>query len=124
MQTDNRLLDDVARVASGALGTLAGVKDEIEILLRQQFEKVLANMELVSRDEFEAVKEMAAKARTEQEDLQTRLEALEARLAAAGGKKAEAKAATGKAAKAKPRAAKPRAAKSRAKHPAAKPTST
>ena len=63
MQTDNRILDDVARMASGTLGMLARVKDEIGVLVRQQLDNILGGMELVTREEFEAVKEMAAKAR-------------------------------------------------------------
>jgi BMFP domain-containing protein YqiC len=82
MQSQNRFFDDLARVAAGALGTLSGVKSEVEARLREQLEKVLAGMDLVSRDEFEAVKAMAAKARSEQEDLANRLADLEARLAA------------------------------------------
>ena len=82
MQTQNRFFDDIARVAAGALGTLSGVKTVVETRLREQLERVLAGMDLVSRDEFEAVKAMAAKARAEQEDLQKRLAELEARLAA------------------------------------------
>jgi BMFP domain-containing protein YqiC len=82
MQSQNRFFDDLSRVASGALGTLAGVKGEVEARLREQLERVLAGMDLVRREEFEAVKEMAAKARAEQEDLERRVAALEARLAA------------------------------------------
>jgi hypothetical protein len=82
MQTDHRLVDDLAKVASSAIGVVAGVKDEVEARLRQQFERVLDGMELVSRDEFEAVKAMAAEARAENERLAKRLGALEA---AAGG---------------------------------------
>jgi len=82
MQTQNRFFDDIARVAAGALGTLSGVKTEVETRLREQLERVLAGMDLVSRDEFEAVKAMAAKARSEQEDLARRVAALESRLAA------------------------------------------
>ncbi len=78
MQTDNRLLDDLARVAAGAVGVLAGVREEVEARLRQQFERVLDGMELVGRDEFEAVKAMAAEARAENERLAERLAALEA----------------------------------------------
>jgi BMFP domain-containing protein YqiC len=85
MQTQNRFLDDLARVAAGALGTLSGVKGEVEARLREQLERVLAGMDLVSREEFEAVKAMAAKARAEQEDLARRLAMLESRLAAPGG---------------------------------------
>jgi BMFP domain-containing protein YqiC len=82
MQSQNRFLDDMARVAAGAVGALSGVRGEIEARLRDQLERVLAGMDLVSREEFEAVKAMAAKAREEQEALQHRLEVLEARLAA------------------------------------------
>ncbi len=83
MQSQNRFFDDLARVAAGAVGTLSGVRSEIEARLRDQFERVLAGMDLVTRDEFEAVKAMAAKARTEQEDLARRVAELEASLAAA-----------------------------------------
>jgi BMFP domain-containing protein YqiC len=82
MQSQNRFFDDLARVASGALGTLSGVKTEVETRLREQLEKVLAGMDLVSREEFEAVKAMAAKARSEQEDLANRVAELESKLVA------------------------------------------
>ena len=81
MQSQNRFFDDLARVAAGAMGTLSGVRSEVETRIREQLERVLAGMDLVSRDEFEAVKAMAAKARSEQEDLQTQLARLELRLA-------------------------------------------
>jgi len=83
MQSQNRFFDDMARVASGAFGALAGVRGEIEARLRDQLERLLAGMDLVSREEFEAVKGMAAKAREEQESLLRRVEMLEARLAQA-----------------------------------------
>ncbi len=79
MQSDNRFFDDAAKLAGGAIGTLAGLRREVEALARQQVERLLARMDLVTRDEFEAVKEMAAKARAEQEDLSVRLAALEAK---------------------------------------------
>ncbi len=81
MQSQNRFFDDVARVASGAVGALSGVRGEIEARIRDQFERLLAGMDLVDREEFEATKAMAAKAREEQELLLRRIEALEARLA-------------------------------------------
>lgn len=81
MQTRNPILDDLARVASGALGALGGVRGEIEERLKEQLEKVLARMDLVSREEFEAAKALAAKARLEQEALESRLAKLEARIA-------------------------------------------
>jgi BMFP domain-containing protein YqiC len=81
MQTDNRILDDLAKVATSALGTLQGVRHEVEDRLRERFERVLANMELVTREEFDAVRAMAAKARSENDDLRARLDALEAKIA-------------------------------------------
>ncbi|HZT88427.1 MAG TPA: accessory factor UbiK family protein [Stellaceae bacterium] len=83
MQSQNRFFDDIARVASGALGTLSGMRSEFESRLREQLERVLAGMDLVTREEFEAVKAMAAKARTEQEALLARVAELERRLAEA-----------------------------------------
>ena len=84
MQSQNRFFDDMARVAAGAVGALAGVRGEIEARLRDQLERVLAGMDLVTREEFEAVKAMAARAREEQEVLLQRIETLEARLAQRG----------------------------------------
>jgi BMFP domain-containing protein YqiC len=84
MQVDNRLLDDLARVASSALGALSGAREEIEARLRDQFERVLSRMDVVSREEFEVVKAMAAKAREENDALAARVAALEAALAGGG----------------------------------------
>jgi BMFP domain-containing protein YqiC len=81
MQTNNRLLDDLAKVAGGAAATLAGVRTEIKALVRQQAETLLLDMDLVPREEFEAMKAVAVKARTEQEKLEKRVAALEAKLA-------------------------------------------
>src|SRR5438067_8802386 len=81
MQSQNRFFDDMARVAAGAMGALSGVRGEIEARFRDQLERILAGMDLVSREEFEAVKAMAAKARDEQEVLLRRIAELEARLA-------------------------------------------
>jgi BMFP domain-containing protein YqiC len=103
MQTQNKLLDDLARVASGAIGVAAGMREEVEARLRDQFERVLARMDLVSREEFEAVKAMAVKAREEQDE---RLAALEPILESAPG--AAPKTAPKTAAKAKKPAAKAR----------------
>ena len=77
MQTSNRLLDDLAKVANGTVSTLVGVKDEIEALVRQRIDKLLADADLVSREEFEVVKAMVTEARTEQEHLLRRLAVLE-----------------------------------------------
>ena|SRR5579864_7270679 len=79
MQNDNRIFEDLARVASGALSALTGVREEVEARLRDQFQHILDRMNLVRREEFEAVQAMAAKARDEQERLAERLAALEAR---------------------------------------------
>jgi BMFP domain-containing protein YqiC len=80
MQTSNRLLDDLAKVANGAVSTLSGVKTEIETLIRQQIDKLLVSNDLVAREEFEVVKAMAAEARLQQENLEKRVEELEAAL--------------------------------------------
>ncbi|HUC73454.1 MAG TPA: accessory factor UbiK family protein [Stellaceae bacterium] len=82
MQSQSRFFDDLARVAAGAVGTLSGVRGEVESRLRDQLERVLAGMDLVTREEFEAVKTMAAKARAEQEDLARRVAELEGTVAA------------------------------------------
>ena len=82
MQTQNPFLDDLARMAQGVVGGLSGLKQEIDARLREQLERALGRMDLVSREEFEVVKAMAAKARDEQEAMVERLAALEARLAA------------------------------------------
>ena len=86
MQSQNRIFDDIARVAGGAIGALSGVRGELEARLRDQLERILAGMDLVSREEFEAVKAMAAKARTEQEELLRRIAELEARIEDGGDK--------------------------------------
>ena len=80
MQVENRFLDDLARVANGAIGALSGIRGEIEGLIKQRAERLLADMDLVPRDEFEAVKAVAVKARSEQEALALRVAALEAAL--------------------------------------------
>ena len=81
MQTRNRMLDDMARVASGALGVASSMRGEVEARLRAQFDRLLGEMDLVTREEFDAVQAVAARAREEQEALQERVMALEARLA-------------------------------------------
>ena len=80
MQTRSRIFDDLAKVAGGAVSTLSGIKAEIEVLVRQQIERLLVEVDMVPRDEFDAVKAMAAKARSEQEKLEKRILELEARL--------------------------------------------
>lgn len=80
MQSQNRLLDDLARVATGAAGAVAGMRGEVETRLRDQFERILGRMNLVRREEFDAVQAMAAKARSAQDALEKRVAALEAQL--------------------------------------------
>jgi BMFP domain-containing protein YqiC len=81
MQTENRLLDDLARMASGALNTLSGLREEFETRVRERVERILADMDMVPREEFEAVRAMAQKARTEQEDLAAKITELERKVA-------------------------------------------
>lgn len=82
MSFDNRLFDDLARVATGAISAFSGVREEAEARLKEQFERILSHMDLVTRDEFEAVQAVAVKAREAQEALELRLAKLEAHLAA------------------------------------------
>ena len=77
MQKDSHIFDDLARVAGGAMSSISTFRDEAEARLRTQFERILASMDLVRRDEFEAVKAMATKARRENTALAKRLDALE-----------------------------------------------
>ena len=82
-QTSNRLLDEFARLVNDATGAAQGVKREIDTVIKHQAEKFLNDMDLVKREEFEAVKEMARLAREENEALKARIDALEARMNAA-----------------------------------------
>ncbi len=84
MQTQNPFFDDLARVAGGALGALSGLKAEFEALVKQQLERWTSTLDLVPREDFEAVRAMAAKAREEQLALEQRVAALEARLGLGG----------------------------------------
>lgn len=88
MQMENRLFDDLARVASGALNTLGGIRDEIETRIRERLERLANEMDLVTREELEAARGMAAKARAEQERLELRLAELERRVAELEGRAA------------------------------------
>ena len=76
-QYDNRLLDDVAKLFTSAAGAAQGLRQEIESIVKGQAERLMADLDLVSRDEFDAVQAMAAKAREENEALKARIEALE-----------------------------------------------
>lgn len=77
MQTQNRIFDDLAKVAGGALSALGALKQEIEAMVRDRLERTMADANFVRRDEFEAVKAMAAQARSEQERLEARIAVLE-----------------------------------------------
>jgi BMFP domain-containing protein YqiC len=79
-QTNNRLLDELARLMTDAAGAAQGVQREAVNLFKAQGERIVREMDLVSREEFEAVKAMAQKAREENDELARRLAALEARL--------------------------------------------
>ena len=89
-QTSNRFFDEIARLMNDAAGVASGVRREFDTLVRSQADRVLRELDLVQREEFEAVKEMARLAREENEALQARLAALEARLAAKGSGEAPA----------------------------------
>jgi BMFP domain-containing protein YqiC len=80
-QTNNRILDDLAKLMTDAAGAAQGVQREMQSVARSQFEKMLADVDVVRREEFEAVKAMAEKARAENERLAQQLAELEARLA-------------------------------------------
>lgn len=116
MQKDNKFFEDIARMASSAGGTLLEMKREMEAVVTAQMDKVLRRMDLVTREDFNLVREMAVKARTEQEKLAARIAELEKQL---GGGKAPAKTAPKPAAKKtatrKPAAKKPAAKKAAAK---------
>lgn len=101
MQSENRIFDDFAKMVNGIAGTVAGAGREAEAAMRERAKEWIGRMDFVSREEFEAVKEMAAKARAETEALKARLDKLEGA--------------------ARPAAAKPAAAPSKTAKPAAKP---
>ena len=92
MQTNNPMFEELARLMSGAMGTMAGVREEAEAQMRQQIERVLRRLDMVTREDFEAVQDMAATARAEQEALAERVAALEAKLAELDGGAAKPKA--------------------------------
>ena len=84
-QTSGRLFDELSRLITDAAGLAEGARREVETIVRAQFERLLAGMDVVTREEFEAVKEMAAKARNDNEALAARLAALEAKLGGGQG---------------------------------------
>ncbi len=84
-QGPNKLFDDFAKLMTDAAGAAQGLRREAETAFKTQAERFLNEMDIVRRDEIEAVREMAAKARAENEALKARIEALEARFGASGG---------------------------------------
>lgn len=80
MQSDNRVLDSLARLLTDAAGAAKSLRSEVEGMVKQRLDRLAADMKLVTREEFEAVKAMAAKARGENELLAARIAALEAEL--------------------------------------------
>ena len=83
-QTTGRVFDELAKLMTNAAGAAQGVRQEIETIVKGQAERILADMDIVRRDEFEAVRAMAQKAREENEQLKARLADIEAKLASAG----------------------------------------
>ena len=81
MQTDNRIFDDFSKFVNGAAGTFAGMTREAEASFRERMKDWIGGLDFVSRDEFEAVKAMAAAARDEADALSARIAALEAKKA-------------------------------------------
>ncbi len=79
MQTDNPFLDGLAKIATDAAGAAQGARSEFEAFVKQRLEKLMTDMDFVRRDEFEAVKAMAAEARLENERLAARIAELERR---------------------------------------------
>ena len=80
-QTSNRFFDEMARLMNDAAGAAQGMRREVETLFRTQAERWLRDLDLVKREEFEAVKDMVRLAREENEALKARIAALEAKLA-------------------------------------------
>jgi BMFP domain-containing protein YqiC len=98
MQSENRLFDDFVKVMNGAAGTLAGMGREAENAFRERMREWVGGLDMVSREEFEAVKAIAVAAREESAALKSRIDALEAAAAARPKKKPAGEANTGPAA--------------------------
>jgi BMFP domain-containing protein YqiC len=79
VQSQNKILEDIAKIVNGAAGTIAGMGREAESSARERVREWIGGLDFVSRDEFEAVKAMAAAARDEADALKARLDALEAK---------------------------------------------
>lgn len=76
MQSQNRIFEDISKVATAAMGTFAGVGREVETMARARMKEMLGGLDMVEREEFEAVREMAANARAEVEALRAEIAAL------------------------------------------------
>ena len=96
MQSENRLFDDFVKMVNGVAGTMAGMGREAESSARERFKEWMGGADFVGRDEFEAVKAMAAAARDENEALKARIAALEAKVAGPVGGTSGAKRGGGK----------------------------
>jgi BMFP domain-containing protein YqiC len=83
-QTSNRFFDEMARLMNDAAGVASGVRREFDTMFRNQADRILRDLDVVKREEFEAVKEMARLAREENEALKARIAALEAKLGSGG----------------------------------------
>ena len=80
-QTSSRLFDDLSRLMTDAAGLAEGARREVETLVKSRLERLMAQMDVVSREEFDAARDMAALARAQNEKLEARIAALEAKLA-------------------------------------------
>ncbi|QYE36484.1 accessory factor UbiK family protein [Polymorphobacter sp. PAMC 29334] len=83
MQSQNRVFEDLSKVATSAMGTMAGVGREVETMIRGRVRELVGGFDMVDRDEFEAVKAMAATARADAEALKAELAELRAAMASA-----------------------------------------
>lgn len=81
-QSTGRIFDELAKMLTNAAGAAQGVRDEVETMFKAQAERILNDLDVVQREEFDAVRDMAAKAREENERLEQRIVELEARIAA------------------------------------------
>ncbi len=95
-QSTNRLMDEFAKLATDAAGVAQGVKREVETAVKSQFERLLSEMDMVSREEFEATREMAVKARDENDELRSELTALREIVEGLSGRKTTTRKATPK----------------------------
>jgi BMFP domain-containing protein YqiC len=88
-QTNNRIFDEFARLMTDAAGVAQGVRREAQTVFRSQMERFVADLDLVKREEFDVVREMASKARAENERLAARVAELEAKLGVSGDSEPE-----------------------------------